>query len=116
LRATAVAAALPCTALVGAHTLLSSLQPSLTFLQNNELLLSPKSSDYAPMKTIIHTIRKHSVLTEIVLVGFAVIAFVISLMLKLPSDAALNAARTTQAQAQAQVSVEPATGTDPSGS
>jgi hypothetical protein len=68
------------------------------------------------MKTIfdpmLHSIRKHSVLTEIVLVGFAVIAFVLSLMLGLPSPQASDTARTTQAP----VSVATPGGSDPAGS
>jgi hypothetical protein len=64
------------------------------------------------MKTVIHTIRKHHVLTEIVLVGFAVIAFVISAMITLPNDGAAQRAGASQAQYS---EVTPG-GSDPAGS
>lgn len=64
------------------------------------------------LNSALHSIRRHSVLTELVLVGFAVIAFVVSLMLGLPSDAARNAAQAAPAQA----SIASPGGSDPAGS
>ena len=65
-------------------------QRGLTALQKIELLGFSGSSDYASMKTPIdpalRSIRKHIVLTELVLIGFAVIAFVFGVMIGLPQD------------------------------
>jgi hypothetical protein len=64
------------------------------------------------LNPLLHTVRKHSVLTEIVLVGFAVIAFVLSLMLGLPNPDVPDPVRATQAQ----VSATAPGNSDPAGS